>query len=556
MDQQHNAGRSKKFFLGAAILAVSGLICKVIGAFYRIPLQNNILGLDGMSLYQLSYPVYSMLVVVSTSGLATAISKMVAERVVHGDYQGAKRIFVISRNLLLGIGLSTMAIMLVGNRWITAIQGDPLANLVNLAIAPALFFVALLSAYRGYFQGMQEMTPTAVSQLLEQVFKLIFGFSLATLGVRYGASFAADAHNRSIQYGAAGAMLGVTVSEVIALGYMILVYGRRRKKLRALEQAQTAPREERKTSGIIGRMLQLAIPVTLGAAVMPMVFYIDSAMVVNILTGAGTPLAEARSLYGLLSGPVNTLMNLPGVLTSALAMSLVPAISAAWARKDHDDLNEKTGAGIRIALMLGLPCSAGLFILAKQILTLLYASSVSDYMTQAVQLLQVISVAVAFLSVVQSMTGVLQGTGKVLLPVRNLAIGAVCKVIVGWLLLRIPGVNILGAAVGTLVCFIVAGVLDMVSVLRITKARISIVDTLLRPLAAAVGMAAAVWLMVFLLEGVIRNSILTALAIAVGACVYFALLILTRALSREDAQLVLGKRGRRLVKLLPTRRRK
>ncbi len=181
-------GRGKnRFLMGAAILSVSGLICKVIGAFYRIPLQNNILGLDGISLYQLAYPVYSMLLVISTSGLATAISKMVAERVVQQDFRGAYRTFKISRNVLIVIGLVTTLIMILGNDLITAIQGDPLAAPVNLAIAPALFFVSLMSAYRGYFQGMQDMVPTGVSQLLEQVGKLAIGFPLAALGMQLGA---------------------------------------------------------------------------------------------------------------------------------------------------------------------------------------------------------------------------------------------------------------------------------------------------------------------------------------------------------------------------------
>ena len=552
-------GRGKnRFLMGAAILSVSGLICKVIGAFYRIPLQNNILGLDGISLYQLAYPVYSMLLVISTSGLATAISKMVAERVVQQDFRGAYRTFKISRNVLIVIGLVTTLIMILGNDLITAIQGDPLAAPVNLAIAPALFFVSLMSAYRGYFQGMQDMVPTGVSQLLEQVGKLAIGFPLAALGMQLGAQQGAglaaqQARELSIQYGAAGAMLGVTLSEVVALLFVMAMHLRRRKELKRRErwQKEYTPVPAKP---LVIRMIKLAIPVTLGASVMPLLFYIDSAMVVRILTGTGYSQETARNLYGLLSGPVNTLMNLPAVITIALSMSLVPAISGAWVRQDFRELGEKTTTGLRLALMLGLPAAVGLFLLARQILTLLYASSVASNMDQAVSLLRITSFSVVFLSVVQSMTGVLQGTGRVMIPVRNLAIGALCKIAVSWTLLSIPSINIQGSALGTLTCFVVAGTLNLVEAMRCTHARFSIQKVILRPAAAALSMGVAVWACVRFLGSHLGNTTLTALAILVGAGVYAVLLVAFGAITRSDVRLVLGARlGDKLARFIPER---
>ncbi|MBQ9625438.1 MAG: oligosaccharide flippase family protein, partial [Clostridia bacterium] len=207
------AVKSKDTFVkGAAILGIAGLICKIIGAFYRIALFN-ILSAPGMAFYEMAYPIYSFLLVLSTAGLPTAISKLVSEKVAVDDYRAAHRTFQSAYKTLFYIGVITMALMFLG--------APIYANLYNLkdgvhslrAIAPALFFVSIVAAYRGYFQGMQIMTPTALSQLIEQAGKLIVGFAFASYFFKYGA-----------QYGAMGALLGVSISEFLAMVLLIIMY--------------------------------------------------------------------------------------------------------------------------------------------------------------------------------------------------------------------------------------------------------------------------------------------------------------------------------------------
>jgi len=202
----------KSFVKGAGILAVSGLIVKFIGAVFRIPL-TNIIGTEGIGLYQLAYPIYAFLLVASTSGLPVAISKMVSEEIALGNHYGAYRIFRISLRLLTLLGIVTSIILLAGSGLISKLQGNPKSIYGLMAISPALFFVSVMSAYRGYFQGMHMMTPTALSQIIEQLGKLIIGLTLAALWIPKGP-----------EYAAAGAILGVTLSEVAALTFMLGVY--------------------------------------------------------------------------------------------------------------------------------------------------------------------------------------------------------------------------------------------------------------------------------------------------------------------------------------------
>ncbi len=529
--------KQKNFVKGAAILGIAGLICKVIGAVFRIPLSNAI-GTQGMANYQAAYPLYAFLLVISSAGLPTAISKMVSERVTKGDYRGAHFTFQVAYKVLLIVGVITSVLLFAASPLVSKLIGLDSSMYSFMAIAPALFFVSILSAYRGYFQGLQMMTPTALTQIVEQVGKLAVGLSLASL-----------MGQRGPQYGAAGALIGVTVSEVLALIVVIIMYNKNKSTI--LRNISRAPKMglKRDFKSTAKKLFVIAIPITIGACIMPLVSAIDSAVVMNSLQSSGFAEQEAASMFGVLTGNVNPLINMPAVLSLALAMSLVPAIAESKAAKNARQIKQRSSFGLKLALMVGLPASMGFFILAGPILQLLYTALTPTEMELATHLLEVLSIAVIFLTLLQTMTGILQGMGKPMVPVINLLIGAVVKVVVSIVMIRMPEVNIMGAAYGTLACYGIAAILDLICMLRYTKCPIKLLDNIIKPILATAIMTVVVHFVYQFAYGAIEsNTISTLVAIVAGVIVYAICILLLRTIKREDAALLPG--GRRLEPLM------
>ena len=520
------------FVQGAAILGIAGLIVKVIGAAFRIPLANTI-GLIGTSYYDTAYPYYSWLLVISSSGLPTAISKMVSERVTLGDYRGAHRVFTTAMQILCCIGLLTSILMFFGSDYIARLHMLPEAAYCFKALAPALFFVALMCAYRGYMQGMQQMVPTAISQVVEQVGKLAVGLTLAFMLLDAGP-----------EYAAMGALIGVTVSELLALIYVMLSYRRRWPKIRARLERSV----RREAEPVAGRLIAIALPITIGASISPLASVVDSALIIRILLKLGYAKETAQTAFSLMRTNVATLTNMPGVLTMALAMSLVPAISAFSAKRDHAGVQDTARLGLKLALIIGLPCAVGLFVLASPILAMLYPNLTEGELTLAVDLMHTSSIGVIFLSLVQSMTGVIQGMGKPNVPVFNLFIGFVLKVASLLALMNIPQVNIQGAAVSTVVCYAFAGIADTIYVIRRAKLRLGLVDVLLKPVLSSGVMGFVVFMIYSFMQEMEHQVLPTLAAVAVGVFAYGVMAIYFRFFSREELAYIPG--GQRIRKLM------
>lgn len=520
------------FVQGAAILGIAGLIVKVIGAAFRIPLANTI-GLIGTSYYDTAYPYYSWLLVISSSGLPTAISKMVSERVTLGDYRGAHRVFTTAMQILCCIGLLTSILMFFGSDYIARLHMLPEAAYCFKALAPALFFVALMCAYRGYMQGMQQMVPTAISQVVEQVGKLAVGLTLAFMLLDAGP-----------EYAAMGALIGVTVSELLALIYVMLSYRRRWPKIRARLERSV----RREAEPVAARLIAIALPITIGASISPLASVVDSALIIRILLKLGYAKETAQTAFSLMRTNVATLTNMPGVLTMALAMSLVPAISAFSAKRDHAGVQDTARLGLKLALIIGLPCAVGLFVLASPILAMLYPNLTEGELTLAVDLMHTSSIGVIFLSLVQSMTGVIQGMGKPNVPVFNLFIGFVLKVASLLALMNIPQINIQGAAVSTVVCYAFAGIADTIYVIRRAKLRLGLVDVLLKPVLSSGVMGFVVFMIYSFMQEMEHQALPTLAAVAVGVFAYGVMAIYFRFFSREELAYIPG--GQRIRKLM------
>lgn len=544
------ANKKTTFIKGAAFLAAAGLICKLIGVFFRI-FAVRIVGEPGMKYYELIYPTYSWLLIISSSGIPTAISRMVAERAAVGNHDGARRVFRRSLLLLLLIGAVTSALMFFGAGWLgeTVLHGGEGAKYSMMALAPALLFVSLICAYRGYLQGLQRMTGTSVSQFAEQVFKFIFGLLLA--GLLFKKFEGTDFCNAA---GAAGLLLGVTISEILALIVMMLFYARTKGQYQALIEDPN-PHER-----VIVPMLLIAIPITLGASILPIANFLDSVMITRLLEGIGAPYTTVLKTdftfadlnYQALCTYVRSIINLPATLTVGIAMSIVPAISAARVRSDKAGMQSLSLLSLKISMAIGMPCAVGLSVLAGPIIKLLYSSITPEAFAIAEPLMHVAAFTVIFISLVQTATGALQGAGKHRLPMWFLLIGGLTKIAVNFIFIPMKDVNILGAVFSNLACYGIAGILDTAALLRVTKAKLNVVDTFIKPLLASALMGGAAWGVHRLLSGVamfrsgLMSRVATVVAILAAVAVYGFFTLLFAMFTKEELAYIPG--GRKLAR--------
>ncbi|MBR2779479.1 MAG: polysaccharide biosynthesis protein [Firmicutes bacterium] len=524
----------KTFVKGAVILGAAGVVVKMLGAMFRIPL-GNIIGDTGMGYYQTAYPIYVLLLSLTNGGLPTAVSRLVSERTAEGNHREAYRVFKISFGLMAGIGVLSSLFLLVGAPYIASFSSMKAVPAIR-AIAPALIIVPLMSAFRGYFQGQQDMMPTAVSRIFEQLFRVALGLTLAVLLV-----------SRGLEFAAAGASFGATAGGLFGLSSILIIFMLRRKGIHGdcAATPEDMPSESWKT--VMKKLVVIAVPITIGAAIMPVMSNIDLLLVNSRLTSAGFTPEEANSLYGQLSGFAASFVNFPQELTQGIALSIVPAIAAAYQVKDTAFLQKNIKLGLRMAMLIGMPCAAGLFVLAKPIMMMLYPLQ-QESAVSAAGCLAVLALGVVFLSAVQALTGMLQGIGRQMVPVANLAVGAVFKVIITFVLTAVPFINVRGAAAGTVCAYIVATVLNYRAIRRYADVTFDLSLTFVRPALSAGVMGLAVFAAYRLLGGLCGNVLATLISVGIGVCVYAFLLFALKAITMDELREV-PKAGK-LVRLL------
>ncbi len=519
MSKGHN------FVKGAAILGIAGIVVKILGAIYRIPL-SNIIKPEGMGYYQTAYPFYVLLLTISTAGVPVAVAKLVAEKRAIGDYKNAHKIFKVALVGLVFLGLLTSMVIAFGAKSIVAYLGNDNAYYALIALVPALFFVPIMSAFRGFFQGSQSMLPTALSQIAEQLFRVITGLLLTLILL-----------NRGIPIAAGGASFGGSMGAIFGTAIIIMIYFKQKKDIQ-LEIDSMVELREYSINNIIKDLLFIAVPITLGAAISPIMDTIDAALVLRRLQSINYTAAQANDLYGQLKGMAQTLINLPQVFSIAISMSLMPAIANASSRKSKVEVADLISTGLRLTLLIGLPAAFGLFVLARPIVSLLYFSLSAEEISVTGEILQYLALGVVFLTLVQALTAIIQGLGKPFIPVRNLLFGAITKIILTYFLTAIPAINIKGAAISTVVAFGIAASLNFIYIIKVVKADLDIKKIFLKPLASAFGMAAIARLAYNLLRVSLGGAIATLAAVLIGGLIYFILLIITGTLTIEDLSFI------------------
>ncbi len=523
------------FLKGAAVLGTAGLIVKIIGAIYRIPL-TNLIGTEGIGYFQPAYQVYNLLLVISLAGFPTAVARLVSEKMALENPQGAHQIFRLSMRVILVISVVSSLTVLVFAKGIAQAIGYPGTYYSLLGLVPALLIVPIMSVYRGYFQGMQNMIPTALSQVLEQLVRFAVGLSFAYVLL-----------NSSPQKAAGGASFGASAGGIAGLILILFIYAKQRKNIHErIDTAENNTLEEPRR--VIRKLLAIAIPITLGASIVPFMGLIDAKLVSMRLAQIGYSVIEITDLYGQLSGTAQTFINFPQVFSIAIAMSLVPSISNAYTRRDKEALNQTTDLGMRTSLIIGLPSAFGLYILAEPIIKLFYPALGPEKHKSVGQLLAILAISVVFLTVVQSLTAILQAVDKQRIPVKNLAIGAIVKIVLTYILVGIPSLNVKGAALSTIAAYLTAATLNYWDINKYTEVKVKLLRIAFRPLIASSIMGVVVYTVYHSGAGIIGAKLSALIAILVGVVVYFVALPITGTINKKDMDLL--PKGEKLYQLM------
>ena len=537
-----NAEKKSTFFGGAAILAASAILVKVIGAIYRIPL-GNILSDEVMADYNSAYNIYNFFLTISTAGLPVALSKTISEANALGRHNQVQRTFRVAFLTFLTLGLISFFCMTVlAAPMAQVVISNPKAVYCVMALAPSVLCVCIMSAFRGYFQGHFNMMPTGISQVIEAFFKLVVGLALALFLVNVV---------QKPELGSVGAIIGVSCGSVVALVYILFLFfrdRRHRQRIRAADRPDGSMR-------ILSNLLKLAIPITLGSAATSLVTLIDTKLVMSQLQsvyqtvdglGKEAALDAARGLYGIYSKTMS-IYNLPFSMMVPLTACIIPAVSASLARRDHLGAQKVSESALRIGLLLALPMGMGLFALGGPIMGLLFPTI---DVSVAGPLLSVLGLASVFVALQLLCNSILQANGMVNLPILAVIIGGVVKVVVNFILVGNPNIRINGAPVGTLTCFIVISALEIFIIRRSIPAPPSFLRAFLKPFVPSVIMAAAAWATYGLLTNFLHmgNSLATIGGIGVGVVVYLVLVLALRVLSREDLELM--PKGDKIAKIL------
>ncbi len=515
---------------GAAILGITGLLCSALGSVYRIVLAH-VIGDVGIAYYQIAYPIYTFLSVVATVGIPAAISKQISTLMAKDDLKNARAFFITSLQTLCLGGLLASGLLALLSGLVAGVQGVPDGGIMVQSVAPALFFSCVISAFRGYFQGMQHMEPTAYSLLIEEIVKSVFGFVLMIVWLAHGSRF-----------GAMGALLGIPIAEAAATLYLGIRYLRQRDGF--LRQVRQTPQGY----GLIPArdrlrvLFKLSVPITLSAAVLPLITLLDNLMVINVLKSNGFSQIMAQTRFGLLTGIVAPVVYVPMALANALQMSLVPSVSASATLRRYHEVEQQSRVGVKLAILLGLPFSIGLFLLGPPLLQALFYRTMTDESTlmAATALVRTLGIALFFLMLAQTTNGILQGMGEMPSPLRHLWQGAFIKLVSSYLLMSMPSVHINGAAIGTFLCFLYIALSNMYSISKILRRPLDLGKKLIAIIVSGILMGILVWGSYQLFRLFLPFWLCVIVGILLGVACYSFLILRLRAIGPEDCRLLPG----------------
>lgn len=548
MKEKEKKSNSKNYLVQGSILAVASIIAKIIGMIYRFPLTNT-LGNEGNSYYSTANEVYNIVLMISSFSLPLAVSKLVSERIHKGEFKNAHRVFLCAMRfaLIAGGALALLTYVFAGviTKYVLSIE---LAVYALRVLAPAIFVFAIVGVFRGFFQGYSNMTPTAVSQVIEQIVNAIFTVVCANIMYSYGVSLAQENGNELLgpAWGAAGGTFGTVVSITVAMLFMMFVYTVQKPTLkRQMRRDATTHLESERA--IYRTMILTIIPIVLSTLIYNISNVADQGVFNKVLLSQGYTEKQYTSIWGIYSGQFRVLMNVPLSLASCLAPSVVPSLTAAMARGDRGDARRKIRTSVRFTMIITIPCAVGMAALAKPILTMLYPS-LETGRPLAVGIMQAGALLIILYAFSTLTTGILQGLGKLQTPLINNAAALVIHFILLYVMLTAGNLNIY-AVVWSNICFaLIVSVLNAIAIARFLHYRQEWKRTFLIPVIVSIIMGAAAYLVYQLFHLVFGNTISVLFAILAGVATYGVGLISFKGITVEEIAAL--PKGHLIVRLL------
>ena len=527
-----DAQKKQNFLQGTALLAIATLVVKLVGALYKVPL-NAIIGEKGFGYFSTAYEIYNILLMISTAGLPVAMSRMISQASSLEHYGQVRQVYATARKLFLILGITGSLLMTVFCRQLASFWNQPDAWAAIGCLGPCVLLICVMSAYRGYFQGQSNMIPTAVSQVLEVVTKLVVGMLVAILVLKATAS---------VPLAAGGAILGVTVSCLVSVVYLS---GRFRKSYRVLPETGDTPQSFGETAK---ELLKIAIPITLSSTCLSIITSLSSKIYMGQLLASGVSQEAADTMRGV-HVMTQTIYNMPCAFITPITVSIIPAITAQITLKKYRQTRLTEESAIRVTGIVAMPCAVGLTVLAQPITALLGGYS-GERLTLAAQMMTVLGISIVFNALVLVTTAIMQAHGNVNRPVVNMLIGGVLKLIVVYVLTGNPAIGIVGTPIGTLLSYVVICILNVFSIRSLVEDPPHILRNLVRPLLAACLMGVAVWLCWWSMStvGISSRVLLAGVPVRVGVVVYDIAAIVFKVITREDCLLL--PKGEKIAKLL------
>ena len=553
-------GKKQNFLHGAALLALATAVVKIIGAFYKIPLKM-IIGDQGYGYFTTAYAIYSVLLMISTAGLPIAMSRLISQSHALGNYNQVRRVYKTSRAIFLGLGLVSSLLMIIGCKWLANVMEQPDAWAAILCLGPCALLMGFMSTYRGFFQGQENMRPTSNSQMLEAVFKLVVGLAAAYGIMRL---------TQSVALAAGGAILGVTVSCLVSAIYL---YWKFRPSYRELPKTEDAAQSFGATAK---SLLAIAIPITIGSAGLQLLTVVETGLYMDRIVDLidtnryALPLVEilktellsdgtaaidlpnkvAANLKGIYNF-AQTIFNMPCAFIIPITASVLPAITSSLTLKQNDKVRSTEESAARITGLLSLPCTVGLCILASPVMALLGGYS-GEKLTFATHMMLMLGACIFLYAIIQYTNVILQSHGYAHVPVINMLTCGVAKLIVVYILSGNPVLGIYGVPVGTILCYGVIAVLNLLAITKLVPQKPRLLRNLLRPVLPAAVMGVVVygvyWGLCKLLGPDASSVVLCGVPVIVGVVVYVVFVAVFRSIKREDCLLL--PKGEKIAKLL------
>ena len=573
--------KKQNFLQGALILSIAAIIVKVIGAVYKIPLMN-IIGGEGFGYYNTAYTIFTPLYTIATAGIPVAVARMVSECVTLGRYRDVRRIFQISMTCFLITGTAGSLIMLFGSKFLAGtVCGNPGAFLSVIVLSPAVFFLCMTSAYRGYYQGLRNMYPTAVSQVIEAVVKVAVGLALTVLVTKLGISEYAETgkflgmdlglsaeglseESAIAPIAAAAAIAGVMISTMVGMLYMMISY---RFKGDGISQSELydAP-EATSRKKLLKTLVIIAVPVCLATLSTNITNLIDLVSLMNRMEYAlrldhftvlemyegllpeGLELEGIPNyLYGVYSGMPVTLFNLVPAIAMTFGTAALPNVASAWTTHNRHRIKNSIDTVLRLTTLIAIPAGIGLSVMSEEVLALLYPMRMNE-VAIAAPLLKVMGITVIFVCTCASCHSILQGIGKERLPLIFMLIGAAVKLVVNYIFVAIPSLNIQAAPYGSLICYIIIMIMDIAAINHFGQIRINLYSTFIVPLFSGVLCGIGAKFSYFVFDILFSERLATVGAIGIAVVIYGISILLTKGITKKDFLMI--PKGEKIAKVL------